>query len=298
MGVLNKNKKFWPCATLLMLLLIIASSAFAASLSYSNYNSNSINNLNNNFAAGRGLSMGAYQAAYAMNFDVYQPAGLPAGWYATYDGFPVTQISPNKWVYGQLGLDGAIIPTDILVGSVVPYNVPGLARAAFTNNYGVQVNSAEFRKILNYDVNRMGFLNDNALRTVVAWNTLKPSVYLWLGDRWKRFSPSIGQYAWQVLKDNQEWINNELRKNGVIGWGDTFDFANAARQWGVLWIGDVNLTQLNYIRHANGGDPRGSSNLPGVREHGDPAPDIPDTPDPEPDNTDDRNSRGNWDARR
>ncbi|MBR1602820.1 MAG: hypothetical protein IJ667_05215 [Synergistaceae bacterium] len=280
-------KKFWPCAVLMLLLLSMAGSACAASLSYSNFNN--LNNFNNT------LSMGAYQAAYAMNFEVYQPAGLPAGWYATYDGFPVTQISQNKWVYGQLGLDGAIIPTDILVGSVVPYNVPGLARAAFTNNYGVQVNSEAFRKILNYDVNRMGFLKDNALRTVVAWNTFRPSVYLWLGDRWKRFSPGAGQYAWQVLKENQIWINEELRKNGVIGWGDTFDFANAARQWGILWIGDVNLTQLNYIRHSNG-NRSGSVNLQGGSEPPDaPAPEAPADPEPE---QDDRNSRGNWDARR
>ena len=283
------SKKFWPCAVLMLLLLSIAASACAASLSYSNFNN--LNNFNNT------LSMGAYQQAYAMNFDVYQPAGLPAGWYATYDGFPVTQISQNKWVYGQLGLDGAIIPTDILVGSVVPYNVPGLARAAFTNNYGVQVNSEAFRKILNYDVNRMGFLKDNALRTVVAWNTFRPSVYLWLGDRWKRFSPGAGQYAWQVLKENQIWINEELRKNGVIGWGDTFDFANAARQWGILWIGDVNLTQLNYIRHSNGGNSRSSVSVRDTSTPDAPAPEAPS--DPEPDTgTDDRNSRGNWDARR
>ena len=136
----------------------------------------------------RGAVMSAYQKAYAMNFDVYQPAGLPAGWYATFDGFPVTQVSPNRWVYGQVGYDGAIIPTDILVGSVIPQNVPGLARAAFTGNYGAQVNSEAFRKILNYDVNRMGVLSDNALRTIIAW----------LGDRWKRFSPGAGEYAWQV----------------------------------------------------------------------------------------------------
>ncbi|MBQ3627352.1 MAG: hypothetical protein II948_11510, partial [Synergistaceae bacterium] len=133
-------KKFLKILPVLCLLLI-ASQAHAASLRYSNFNYN-LNNFNN-------VSMGAYQQAYAMNFDVYQPAGLPAGWYATYDGFPVTQVSPTRWVYGQVGYDGAIIPTDILVGSVIPQNVPGLARAAFTGNYGAQVNSEAFRKILN-----------------------------------------------------------------------------------------------------------------------------------------------------
>lgn len=279
-------KKFFAPAILpvLCLLLLIASQAHAASLRYSNFNYN-LNNFNNNFA-----SMGAYQQAYAMNFDVYQPSGLPSGWYATFDGFPVTQVSPNKWVYGQVGYDGAIIPTDILVGSVIPQNVPGLARAAFTGNYGAQVNSEAFRKILNYDVNRMGVLNDNALRTIIAWNTQRPSVYLWLGDRWKRFSPGAGEYAWQVLKNNQAWINEELRRNGVIAYGDTFDFANAARQWGVLWIGDVDLLQLNYIRHSNGGDRAGGYSM--ERDGDAPAPD----PDPDPD--DRRDDRGNWDAQR
>ena len=274
-------KKFLKILPVLCLLLI-ASQAQAASLRYSNFNYN-LNNFNN-------VSMGAYQQAYAMNFDVYQPAGLPAGWYATFDGFPVTQVSPNKWVYGQVGYDGAIIPTDILVGSVIPQNVPGLARAAFTGNYGAQVNSEAFRKILNYDVNRMGVLNDNALRTIIAWNTQRPSVYLWLGDRWKRFSPGAGEYAWQVLKNNQAWINEELRRNGVIAYGDTFDFANAARQWGVLWIGDVDLMQLNYIRHSNGGDKSGGYST--GRDAASPA------PDPEPDPGDRRDDRGNWDAQR
>ena len=279
-------KKFFAPAILpvLCLLLLTASQAHAASLRYSSFNYN-LNNFNNNFA-----SMGAYQQAYAMNFDVYQPAGLPAGWYATFDGFPVTQVSPNKWVYGQVGYDGAIIPTDILVGSVIPQNVPGLARAAFTGNYGAQVNSEAFRKILNYDVNRMGVLNDNALRTIIAWNTQRPSVYLWLGDRWKRFSPGAGEYAWQVLKNNQAWINEELRRNGVIAYGDTFDFANAARQWGVLWIGDVDLMQLNYIRHSNGGDKADGYST--GRDAASPA------PDPEPDPGDRRDDRGNWDAQR
>ena len=37
----------------------------------------------------------AYQKAYAMNFEVWRPEGMPGGWYATFDGFPVAQIAPK-----------------------------------------------------------------------------------------------------------------------------------------------------------------------------------------------------------
>ena len=78
----------------------------------------------------RGTVMSAYQQAYAMNFEIWKPHDLPPGWYATFDGFPVAQIAENRWVYGQLGVDGAIRPTNILIGSVIPSNVPGLVRIA------------------------------------------------------------------------------------------------------------------------------------------------------------------------
>ena len=94
-----------------------------------------------------GVVMGAYQKVYAMNFEIWKPADLPAGWYATFDGFPVAQIAENRWVYGQLGIDGTIKPTNVLVGSVVPSNVPGLARIAAVWSYGRSADSLEFQKI-------------------------------------------------------------------------------------------------------------------------------------------------------
>lgn len=234
--------------------------------------------------------MAAYQKPYAMNFEIWQPAGLPSGWYATFDGFPVAQISENRWVYGKLGLDGAIIPTDILVGSVIPTNVPGLVRVAAVGNYGMYISSEEFRKILNYGCNRMAFLNDPYMRTVIAWSDQRPGVYLWLGDRWKRFSPNSGEYTWQVLKRNRVWINEELRKNNVW-WpvGDHFETADMARQCGILWLGEFVLENLNYINRNSGGDAERARSLSRSDNTN------TETPDNNQNNND---SRGNWDARR
>jgi hypothetical protein len=77
---------------------------------------------------------GAYQRTYEMNFEVWRPDDMPPGWFATFDGYVVTQTSPNRWVYGRLSRGGGVIPTDVLVGSVVPSRVPELARAVFIPN--------------------------------------------------------------------------------------------------------------------------------------------------------------------
>ena len=163
-----------------------------------------------------GVVMSAYQKVYAMNFEIWKPSDLPAGWYATFDGFPVAQIAENRWVYGQFALDGAIVPTNVLVGSVVPSSVPGLARIAAVWSYGRAINSPEFQKIREHNCNRMGWINDNYISTVIAWRTSQPGVWVWLGNRWKKFTPSSGGSAGYVLHRNRIFIFNELRNNNVI----------------------------------------------------------------------------------
>lgn len=201
--------------------------------------------------------MAAYQKAYAMNFEIWRPSDLPAGWYATFDGFPVAQIAENRWVYGQIGIDGAIRPTDVLVGSVIPANVPGLARVAAVWMYGKPVTSSEFQKIRDYRINRMGWLNDNDVSTIIAWSTNKPGVYVWLGNRWKRLEPNVGEYTWQMLKRVSPWIAGELRKNNA--WyqgGEPYEAADIARQWGYIWSGKVILESLKTYR--SGGSESGN----------------------------------------
>lgn len=201
-----------------------------------------------------GVVMAAYQKVYAMNFEIWKPTDLPAGWYATFDGFPVAQIAENRWVYGQLDIDGTIRPTNILVGSVVPSSVPGIARIAAVWSYGKSVNSPEFQKIRNAICNRMGWLNDGYVNTIIAWHTTKPGVWIWLGDRWKKLIPRSGEYTWQMLKRLSPWIADELRKNHA--WyqgGEPMEIADLARQWGYIWSGKVILESLKAYRDSSGG---------------------------------------------
>ena len=201
-----------------------------------------------------GAVIGAYQKVYAMNFEVWKPADLPAGWYATFDGFPVAQIAENRWVYGQLGIDGAIHPTNILVGSVVPSSVPGITRIAAVWSYGKAMSSKEFQAIRDQMCNRMGWLNDEYVNTIIAWHTNRIGVWVWLGDRWKRFEPRSGEYTWQMLKRVSPYIADELRKNHA--WyqgGEPTEVADLARQWGYIWSGKVILRTLKAYK-ASGGD--------------------------------------------
>ncbi len=211
-----------------------------------------------------GAVMNAYQQVYAMNFEIWRPSDLPAGWYATFDGFPVAQIAENRWVYGQMGIDGVLKPTNVLVGSVVPANVPGLARIASVWTFGKAVSSPEFQKIKDYRINRMGWLNYEGISTIIAWNTHRPEVYVWLGNRWKRLEPNTGEYTWQMLKRVSPWIANELRKNGV--WyqgGEPIEAADMARQMGYIWGGKVILESLKTYRDSNSHE---SSNVTSMRE--------------------------------
>lgn len=228
-----------------------------------------------------GVVMAAYQKVYAMNFEIWKPTDLPAGWYATFDGFPVAQIAENRWVYGQLDIDGTIRPTNILVGSVVPSSVPGLARIAALWSYGKSANSPEFQKIREYMCNRMGWLNDGYVNTIIAWHTNRIGVWVWLGNRWKKFVPNSGEYTYQMLKRVSPYIADELRKNHAWYQGDEpLEIADLARQWGYIWSGRVILESLKAYQDSGGGDGNvtsfhESSSISGSET---PAPSEPETP--------------------
>ncbi|MCR5347651.1 MAG: hypothetical protein K6E38_07730 [Fretibacterium sp.] len=231
--------------------------------------------------------MAAYQRPYAMNFEIWKPEGLPAGWYATFDGFPVAQVRENCWVYGQMGTDGALVPTDVLVGSVVPSDVPGLVRVAASWGGRRVFDSPEFRKIMDYRCDRMALLSDPFIRTAIAWNTLKPDVWLWLGNRWKRITPNPGEYTWQALNRHRSWIIDELRKNNVWWFGgEADDLADLARQWGLLWGGSLQLNRLSAYRAESGGDGPGTERTTTASSS------SPSTPSPD----DSNNNRGDWDV--
>ena len=218
------------------------------------------NNFNYSYS---GAVMSAYQKPYAMNFEIWKPYDLPAGWYATFDGFPVAQIAENRWVYGQLYIDGAIKPTNILVGSVIPSDVPGLVRIASVWSYGRYIDTPEFLKIKKYNCNRMGWLKEGWLNTIIAWHTRKIGVFVWLGNRWAKFEPNSGEYTWQMLKRLTPYIIDELRKNNVwFDGGEPLEVADLARQWGYIWGGKVILESLRNYRDSGGGN----ENVTSMRE--------------------------------
>lgn len=60
------------------------------------------------------------QPAYAgLSFYVYRPYNMPAGWFVTFDGYPVMKAKDGKWIYGFYDGKG-IVPSGYVVGSVVP----------------------------------------------------------------------------------------------------------------------------------------------------------------------------------
>ena len=232
--------------------------------------------------------MQAYQRAYAMNFEIFRPVNLPAGWYATFDGFPVAQVAENRWVYGQLNYDGAIRPTNILVGSVIPSSVPGLLRVAAVPLYEAFLHTPEYMKIREARINRMGWLYDDGMNTIIAWHTSSPVLRVWLGDRWIRLEPNSGEYVWQMLLRWKGLIIDELRKNRVIFYDEPLEAANLARQWGYIWAGRVILRKLRNYK-SDGGD--GGSNVTSLSDNsGGGSNNTPDN------NNGNNKSRGQWDV--
>lgn len=199
--------------------------------------------------------MAAYQKPYALNFEVWRPQGMPAGWYSTFDGYAVAQVAPNRWVYGRSGLDGCLIPTDVLVGSVVPMRVPHLARVRAPWICNDFIRSPAFQRVREFRCDSMGILEDPLAPIVLAWSSRRPGVWVWLGDNWKKISPSSGRYTWEALRARRCWIMERLRENEFF-WscGDVGDLANLARSWGLIWRGTLPVNALGGYRQEEGGD--------------------------------------------
>lgn len=193
-----------------------------------------------------GTVVAAYQKVYAMNFEIWKPFGLPSGWYATFDGYPVAQAAENVWVYGKMNSNGTIMPTDVLVGSVVPHDVPALTRVASTWVYHDFIHNLEFCKIKDKRCHYIGVLDDPLIGTPIAWSRDDPGVYLWLADHWIRIDPLAGEYTRQALKRKREWIAIQLRSKGFWWRGsEHLDLADIARQWGFLWGGRVSIDSVS-----------------------------------------------------
>ena len=197
----------------------------------------------------------AYQEIYRMNFEVLQQAGLPAGWYVTSDGYPVAQVSPNHWVYGHSAHSGTLVPTDVAVGAVVPMDEPQLARVAVLSWHGGAYDTKQFRSIAPSKLDNMGVLNDPLAYTPIAWKSASAELQIWLGDRWHRIVPAVGQSTSQALMAQHSYIVQTLnRKNASWTVYDTQELADLAREWGYLWHGDVYFASLHEYRDSNSPD--------------------------------------------
>ncbi|MDR1979568.1 MAG: hypothetical protein LBQ42_12615 [Synergistaceae bacterium] len=200
----------------------------------------------------------AYQEIYAMNFEVYWTEGLPSGWYATFDGYPVAQIAPNRWVYGRVRRQGSIVPTNVLVGAVVPMDVPELARVAASSWRSGAYETKAFRSIALSGLDNMGVLDDPLAYTPVAWKTGVAGLRIWLGNRWYSIAPAAGQSTSQALLARHPYIVRTLRKKNALlpSWtrSDTQDLADLAREWGYIWRGAIPFASLTARRDDNSGN--------------------------------------------
>lgn len=212
----------------------------------------------------------AYQKVYGMNFEVWLPQGFPSGWYATFDGYPVAQVASNHWVYGRLER-GILVPTNIAVGSVVPMDLPYLARAAVSLERSGVIQTPPFQSIAMSGLDNMGVLDDPLAPVPVAWKTGSSELVVWLGDRWFRIVTSSGQRTFQALEMKHPFIVRRLQERNVV-WTrtDTEALADIAREWGFVWHGKVPFVSFTVSVPADGstkqlalGDFSGTSSQPG-----------------------------------
>ncbi|MDR2180033.1 MAG: hypothetical protein LBP21_06970 [Synergistaceae bacterium] len=195
----------------------------------------------------------AYQEPYAMNFEICWMAELPAGWYVTFDGYPVAQIAPNRWVYGRVRRQKNIVPTEVLVGAVVPMDVPELARVAIPSPRSCVYQTKAFQSIALSGLDNMGVLDDPLAYTPVAWKTGVAGLRIWLGNRWHSIVPASGQTTSQALLAKHPYIVKTLRsKNLCWKQSDTQDLADLAREWGYIWRGAIPFASFTGRRDDNG----------------------------------------------
>jgi uncharacterized membrane protein YgcG len=203
-------------------------------------------------------AIAAYQKIYGMNFEVYRPEELPPGWFATFDGYPVAQVSPHHWVYGRVeNPAGTLVPTDVAVGSVVPADIPELARTAVISWRSGACETKAFRSVAFSGLDNMGVLDDPLAYTPIAWKSGSPGIRVWLGDRWYRIIPAGGQSRTQALEAQRPFIVRTLRqKDKPWTRSDTQELAGLAREWGYLWRGHVSFSTLYRYRDGfrDGGD--------------------------------------------
>ena len=207
------------------------------------------------------------QPAYdGMQFYVYQPSGIPKGWYATYDGYLVYRDNGGVWRYGSKN-GASCVATEYIVGSVVPslmgltpvegkitaappsstaiprvISIPG--RAYSTSPAPQWTRNPAFLAVGKWEksVDRIGVLSKPA--APVAWSGDHPKVlYVWTGRRWHQITMKENwPNPFSALKSQLYDLTVQVNQSGVAWRGeDTAALISYAARWGYGWMGQINL---------------------------------------------------------
>ena len=238
----------------------------------------------------------AYQSKYDMSFFVWKPIGLHSKWYATYDGYPVTEIANNLWVYGVFGNAGQMYESQTAVGSVDPNTVHILTPLPlFLNDKSLDERN-KFHKslvhIFETKCDNFSIAHTKVSQTPIAWESRTSRVFIWGGERWVQIFNSAGEKLSDAIKRNSHTVAN-MFKTCKITWTqfDTFEFANYVKNAGLNWIEnfEINMPYMfNEIGFKNGSGNNAQKNSGSPGEPGN------------PDNSDNPANSGNggWDTGR
>jgi hypothetical protein len=182
----------------------------------------------------------AYQSKYDMSFFVWKPLGYPGKWYATYDGYPVTEIAKNQWVYGVMGNVGQLTESLTAVGSVDPNIVHILTPLpSFQDSDLLDKNkyANSLKSVFKTKCDNFGIAYTRVSPTPIAWKSGTLKVYMWGGKRWVQISQRPGERMTDTIKRDSHTIANMLSACKIV-WTqiDTFEFANYVKNAGYAWI--------------------------------------------------------------
>ena len=214
------------------------------------------------------------QPSYAgMVFYVYRPYNMPAGWYVTFDGYPVRKNDDGVWVYGTS--NGPVLtPTNYIVGSVVPsmagitpwvqpaqnselrkvpnletmavrQSAPPASRLAAGQTHSTYIPdwtyNARFMAIGNWkgSVDRVGILHNPAVP--VAWKGNSPRViYVWTGKSWYQLTSRPSDNPMSALKREMYNLTRMVKRNQFLWYDEDVPvLAQQSTAWGYYWMGEV-----------------------------------------------------------
>ncbi|MCL1875280.1 MAG: hypothetical protein FWF87_03340 [Synergistaceae bacterium] len=229
----------------------------------------------------------AYQSKYDMSFFVWKPIGLHSKWYATYDGYPVTEIANNLWVYGVFGSAGQMYESITAVGSVDPNTVHILTPLpSFLNDKSLDERN-KFHKslvhIFETKCDNFSIVHTKVSPTPIAWESKTSRVFMWGGERWIRIFNHSGEKFTDTINRSSHTVANMLKTCKII-WTqfDTFEFANFVKSAGLIWVENFEINMPISFKEASFKTGSGSHAERFSGNPGDPGnkdnPDNPDNP--------------------